>query len=75
MSFEFKIIKELGSLSERGEYTIEVNLISWNGDAPKLDIRKWRPSGKPGKGIALSDEEKEKLKEILLNDTSFWEGY
>lgn len=70
MAFEFEVIKELGVISERGEYLIEVNLISWNGNNPKIDIRKWQPSGKPGKGITLDKDEIEKLKEIL-QDISF----
>ena len=44
----------------------EVNLISWNGGAPKYDIRDWAPDHeKMGKGTTLSEEEMKILKEIL----------
>ena len=47
-------------------WTRELNLISWNGAAPKYDIRDWSPEHeKMGKGISLSANEVEKLRVIL----------
>ena len=65
--FTYEITEELGVLSEsRSGWTREVNFVSWNGGAPKLDIRDWAPGHeKMGKGISLNAEETEKLKEIL----------
>ena len=41
-------------------------MISWNGAAPKYDIRDWAlEHEKMGKGVTLSDEEVVSLKEIL----------
>jgi len=64
---KFEITQKLGVLSEsKSGWTRELNLISWNGAAPKYDIRDWSPEHqKMGKGIALSAEEVEKLKKIL----------
>ena len=64
---KYDITQELGVLSEsKSGWTREMNLISWNGAAPKYDIRDWSPGHeKMGKGIALSAEEVEKLKKIL----------
>lgn len=64
---KYEITQELGVLSEsKSGWTRELNLISWNGAAPKFDIRDWSPGHeKMGKGIALSAEEVEKLKTIL----------
>lgn len=46
-----------------------MNLISWNGAAPKYDIRDWAPDHeKMGKGITLTAEEAAVLHTIL--DTS-----
>lgn len=61
--FEFEIIQELGILSEsKSGWTLELNLISWNGSEPKYDIRNWSPGHeKMGKGISLSANEVEKL--------------
>ena len=65
--FKYEITEELGILSEsKSGWTREVNMVSWNGAAPKLDIRDWAPDHeKMGKGVSLSVVEVEKLKEIL----------
>lgn len=65
--FKYEITEELGVLSEsRSGWKREVNLVSWNGAAPKLDIRDWAPGHeKMGKGISLSSDEIESLKAIL----------
>ena len=64
---KYDIIKEFGVLSENTKgWRKEVNLISWNGGAPKYDIRDWAPDHeKMGKGTTLSEEEMKILKEIL----------
>ena len=49
-------------------WTKEFNKISWNGGAPKYDIRDWAPEHeKMGKGVTLTDEEVKKMAEILGN--------
>ena len=64
---KYDIVKEFGVLSENAKgWRKEVNLISWNGGAPKYDIRDWAPDHeKRGKGTTLSEEEMKNLKEIL----------
>ena len=64
---KYDIVKEFGVLSENAKgWRKEVNLISWNGSAPKYDIRDWAPDHeKMGKGTTLSEEEMKNLKEIL----------
>ena len=67
-NFEYKITRQLGVLSqtEDGEYTKEVNLISFNGAEPKVDIRRWdRRAGRMQKGITLDRAELEALTAIL----------
>ena len=65
--FEFEIVEHIGVLAEKTRgWKREVNLISWSGAEPKLDIRDWSPDhSKMGKGITLTAEEIEKLKELL----------
>ncbi|MCR5782542.1 MAG: hypothetical protein K6G90_07360 [Clostridia bacterium] len=65
--FTYDITEELGVLSEsKSGWRREVNLVSWNGAAPKFDVRDWAPDHeKMGKGISLTAAEIEKLKEIL----------
>ena len=65
--FTYEIKEEIGVLSEsKSGWRKEVNLISWNGASPKLDIRDWAPNHeKMGKGITLSTEEARKLSDLL----------
>ena len=64
---KYSIEEALGALSESARgWTKELNLISWNGAAPKYDIRDWSPDHeKMGKGITLSREEAEALYNLL----------
>ncbi len=68
--FTYDITEELGVLSEsKSGWRREVNLVSWNGAAPKFDIRDWAPDHeKMGKGVSLTAAEIEKLKEILAKN-------
>jgi hypothetical protein len=65
---KFEITERINVLSESSKgWTKELNLISWNGREPKFDIREWDPNHeKMGKGVTLSKEEMDKLKEALL---------
>jgi hypothetical protein len=64
---KFEIIKKIGALSKsESGWEKQLNLISWNDREPKYDIREWAPDGKKmGKGVTLSKEELEVLKELL----------
>ncbi|MDR0730659.1 MAG: hypothetical protein LBF63_03255 [Treponema sp.] len=63
----FDILKHFGTLSEeKTGWKKELNLVSWNGRSPKLDIRDWAPGHeKMGKGVTLSAEEGRTLRELL----------
>lgn len=65
--FKYDIVEEIGVLSENTKgWRKEINLISWNGAAPKYDIREWAPDHeKMGKGITLTKEELEALKKLI----------
>ncbi len=64
---KYEIIESFGNLSTTPSgWTKELNLISWNGGEPKYDIRQWAPDhAKMGKGVSLSREEAEELKQLL----------
>ena len=64
---KFEITQHIGVLSEGAKgWRKELNLVSWNGREPKYDIREWAPEHeKMGKGVTLSQEEAEKLCELL----------
>ena len=63
----FTLIRHIAVLSSgKSGWTKELNLISWNGGEPKYDIRQWAPDhAKMGKGVSLSREEAEELKQLL----------
>lgn len=66
---EFEIKRSIGVLADNGtSVRKELNLISWNGAEPTLDLRSWgRENGaiKPLKGMTLSVEEAKRLSELL----------
>jgi hypothetical protein len=66
-SIKFEIVKHFGVISsEKSGWKKELNLVSWNGRAPKLDIRDWAPGHeKMGKGVTLTDDEAAQLAELL----------
>ena len=71
--FKFDIEQHIGILSKSddGIFTTEVNMISYVGNRPKLDIRRWnKRTGKMLKGVALNWEETQKLLELLQDVSS-----
>ena len=64
---KYEIVAHIGVLSESAKgWKKEVNLVSWNGHAPKYDIREWAPGHeKMGKGVTLSEAELAVLRELL----------
>ena len=65
ISYEIK--ETIGVLSTYAKgWQKELNLISWNGAAPKYNIREWAPEHeKMGKGVTLSAEEMNTLKTLI----------
>ena len=64
---KYEIVKELGVISEgaRG-WSRELNLVSWNDNPPKFDIRDWSPDhSRMSKGISMTEEEVAKLVELF----------
>ncbi|MBS4214892.1 YdbC family protein [Neobacillus rhizophilus] len=64
---KYEITESIGKLSESPKgWNKELNLVSWNGKEPKYDLRDWAPDHeKMGKGITLTKEELQALKDIL----------
>ena len=68
---KYEVIQHLGKLTdEEGKYIKELNIISWNGNEPKFDLRPWKIDEETGerkmmKGITLTSEELEALYNIL----------
>lgn len=68
-SIKYEIKENVGVLSESSKgWKKELNLVSWNDNAPKFDIRDWsKEHDKMGKGVTLTTEELKELKNILNN--------
>jgi len=65
--FTYEIVEKIAVLGTSAKgWTKELNKISWNGNPAKYDIREWDPEHeKMGKGITLTDEEFEKLRQAM----------
>lgn len=64
----YRIVRPLGVISENGNITTELNLISYNDYKPKLDLRKWETKGEVKimqRGLTLTTEEARELKKNL----------
>jgi hypothetical protein len=63
---KYDIVEHLGVISETARgWTREVNLISWNGHEPKIDVRDWAPDhSKMSKGLTFTKEELVELTKI-----------
>jgi len=68
-NISFEIIKHFGVISsEKSGWKKELNLVSWSGRAPKLDIRDWSPDHKKmSKGITLTEGEAAQLAKLLVS--------
>ena len=66
---KFELIEKIGVLSTSASgWTKELNLVSWNEQEPKYDLRDWSPDRqRRGKGVTLTKEELGALKELLNN--------
>lgn len=70
-TFTFEITAYVGTLSTKedrsgAKWAREVNIVSWNSNAPKVDIREWNEDHtKMSKGITLTEAEAKKLYEVL----------
>ncbi len=61
-----EIVEHIATIGVKSSWPIELNRVSWNGAAPKLDLRAWSEDHeKMSKGITLNDEEAKALHEAL----------
>ncbi len=67
--FTYEVKKILGVIGTAGKNSLELRLISWNGAAPKYDLRSWYKDAEGNercnKGITLTEENLNDLYEIL----------
>lgn len=63
----YEIKERIGIISEnKNGWTKELNLVSWNDNDPKYDIRDWNPThDKMSRGITLAEKEAYELSSLL----------
>ena len=63
----FEIMEHIGVLSAyKTGWKREINIVSWNGNAPKYDIRDWDPDHeRMSRGITLSEKEMGRVRQML----------
>lgn len=66
----FEIIEHIGVLSEKKNgWKKEVNLVSWNGGDPKIEIREWDEThSKMSRGLTFTQDEVMKLINLLQTE-------
>ena len=64
---KYEVVERIAVLSQRPRgWERQLNMVSWNGNPPKYDIRDWSPDGsRMAKGISLTEDELKTLKGIL----------
>lgn len=64
---KFEIIQSIACFGEeRNGWVKELNLVSWNSNTPKYDIRAWSGDHtKMGKGVTLTAGELSSLRDVL----------
>ena len=68
--FTFEIVESLGVLSTnpKTNWTLECNVVAWNGREPKIDIRSWDPEhAHMAKGVTLTEKEALALCDMIKN--------
>ncbi len=66
-TFEFKIVEHISNISDSNNkgWTLELNLVSFNGEPANYDLRRWDKSHtRMSKGITMSKDE---LKNLYLS--------
>lgn len=71
---KYEIVKHIGIISKKRCYQKEVNLISWNGRPPVVDIRNFKIDKDGGKntlnGVTVEIGDLHALKDILSHINS-----
>ena len=66
---EVNVVEHIATIAEyRSGYDLELNLISYNGYAPRYDLRRWDKMGnRMGKGITFTADEADEIVRALKN--------
>lgn len=70
MAIKFEVVEQIGILSQKSNgWRKELNLVSWNDNEAKYDIREWNTDHtRMSKGITMTEEEIRILYELLQEE-------
>lgn len=67
--FDYTVLKHIGVLSWGKKYSVDFNIMTWNGYPAKYDLRRWKVDEEgnktPAKGVSLTASEVDILKQLL----------
>ena len=66
----FEIVEDIATLSDNSYTFKALKRVSYNGAAPKYDLRSWKRTEdglRPLKGLTMTEEEMETLKAAIMN--------
>lgn len=67
--FSYSIVSHIATISQRGTWALELNLISWAGRPATFDLRKWNDDhSRMSKGISLTRDEVKALTKYLIDN-------
>ena len=68
-NFSYNIVRNITTISQRGNWALELNLVSWDGRPATFDLRKWNEDHtKMSKGISLTHDEVKALGKFLIDN-------
>lgn len=68
-NFAYNIVRNITTISQRGNWALELNLVSWDGRPATFDLRKWNEDHtKMSKGISLTRDEVKALGKFLIDN-------
>lgn len=68
-NFSYNIVRNITTISQRGNWALELNLVSWGGRPATFDLRKWNEDHtKMSKGISLTRDEVKALGKFLIDN-------
>lgn len=70
MAIKYEVVEQIGILSQKANgWRKELNLVSWNDNDAKYDIREWNADHtRMSKGITMTSEEINILCELLKEE-------
>lgn len=64
--FSYDIKQNIAVLSTKGNWALELNLVSWGNRTPTLDLRRWNEDHtKMSKGLSLTKDELEAIAKFV----------